>query len=306
MKAKNKIISILLLLFLLSSSSFAQEQLEQDEQIVPVLYPVPDFVEELLNVAIEELGYEEGRSNYTKYGVWFGDPNAQWCAEFLGWCVDQVDQRYDRELLKNQYPLYGGSNTGRDWFIEKGRYIDKRGTLEGWGYQWLWGEGQRLAKNGYIPQPGDWMFFTWTQGPDTDHVAMVEYCSVNSQGEVTIHVIEGNNPSAVSRNTYSLTDSEILGFGTVMQVAGTTIRFGNEGVLVSQLQQKLCNLGYLEEKYISGTFRGTTREAVRSFQEEHLSVKANGIANMETQIALEKAWKQWDLGNVSEFLVVDE
>lgn len=274
------------------------------ETIAP-MYETPDFVGELLAVAIEELGYEEGKGNYTKYGQWFGDPYAQWCAEFLCWSVDQVDQRHNRQLLENQYPLYGSSNVGRDWFINKGRYIDKKGNIAGWGYQWLWAEEKRLAKNGYIPQPGDWMFFTWTQGPDTDHVAMVEYCTLDDQGQVVIHVIEGNNPSAVARNTYMLTDSNILGFGTVKQVAGTTMRFGNHGVLVEQMQQKLIDLGYLAENQLSGTFRSSTREALRSFQQGQ-GMKVNGLANMETQYALEKAWLQWDNEDVSQYLVTDE
>ncbi len=278
---------------------------EEIDRISP-LYPTPDYVQELLNVAIQELGYEEGRNNYSKYGQWFGDPNAQWCAEFLGWCVDQVDQRHSRQLLNKIYPLYGASNVGRDWFIQKGRYIDKKGNIEGWGYQWIWGQEERLYKNNYIPQPGDWMFFTWSQGPDTDHVAMVEYCALNEKGQIIIHVIEGNNPSAVARNTYPLTDSNILGFGTPIEVAGTTMRFGNQGDSVTKLQQKLCDLGYLEPRHISGTYKSSTREAVRAFQEENPALKANGLANMQTQIALEEAWMKWDLKDLSQFLVEDE
>ena len=36
----------------------------------------------------------EGAHSFTKYGLWSGDANAEWCAEFVCWCVDQVDQRY--------------------------------------------------------------------------------------------------------------------------------------------------------------------------------------------------------------------
>lgn len=298
MKNKTKLLGGLIgFIWLLGAGALAQTPVEP-------MYETPDFVKELLLVAVEELGYEEGKGNHTKYGQWFGDAYAQWCAEFLCWSVDQVDQRYDRQLLKNQYPLYGSSNTGRDWFIDKGRYVEKKGNIEGWGYQWLWSEEKRLQKNGYVPQPGDWMFFTWTQGPDTDHVAMVEYCTMDDQGQVTIHVIEGNNPSAVARNTYLLTDSSILGFGTVKQVAGTTMRFGNHGVLVEQMQQKLIDLGYLAESQLSGTFRSSTREALRNFQQDQ-GMKVNGLANMETQYALEKAWKQWDDQDISQYLVED-
>ena len=59
----------------------------------------PDFVEKLLEVARGELGYAEGPHSFTKYGLWSGDANAEWCAEFICWCVDQVDQRYGTNLL---------------------------------------------------------------------------------------------------------------------------------------------------------------------------------------------------------------
>ncbi|MBQ8535908.1 MAG: hypothetical protein IJ461_00675, partial [Clostridia bacterium] len=74
------------------------------DEVIPPAYPVPDYVEKLLAVAAEEVGYEE-KKGYTKYGEWAGDPYTQWCAEFLCWCVDQVDQRYGTELLKKVYPL---------------------------------------------------------------------------------------------------------------------------------------------------------------------------------------------------------
>ena len=61
-----------------------------EEQRLAPAYPVPQYVQWLLDVARGELGYTEGRDLYTKYGEWAGDPYAEWCAEFLCWCVDQV------------------------------------------------------------------------------------------------------------------------------------------------------------------------------------------------------------------------
>ena len=73
---------------------------------------VPDYVRWLLEVAGEEVGYREGDHGWSKYGEWAGDPYAQWCAEFLCWCVDQVDQRHGTHLLGRIFPLYSGQNTG--------------------------------------------------------------------------------------------------------------------------------------------------------------------------------------------------
>jgi len=170
-------------------SSFAEET------VIDPAYPVPDYVKRLLEVASEEVGYTEGAHGRSKYGEWVGDPYAQWCAEFLCWSVDQVDQRYGTSLLRNVYPMYSGTNSGRRWYIAQGRYIVRNGYLENWGYQWLKGKDSFITTGDYIPQPGDWVFFTWDSDTDTDHVAMVEYCTRADDGSVTIHVIEGNNPS---------------------------------------------------------------------------------------------------------------
>ena len=163
---------LLLLSFILLSAPACAEEEPLYTRLEPDL-PVPGYVTQLIEVASEELGYTEGKNGYTKYGEWVGEPNTQWCAEFLCWSVDQVDQRYGTSLLNQVYPLYSGQNTGRDWFIKQGRYVTRLGYLDGWGYQWYPGRDGNLRNGAYIPQPGDWVFFTWTNDDDTDHVAMV-------------------------------------------------------------------------------------------------------------------------------------
>lgn len=260
------------------------------EEVIPPAYPVPDYVTWLLEVASEEVGYREGDHGYTKYGEWSGDPYAQWCAEFLCWSVDQVDQRHGTALLKNVYPLYSGQNVGKNWFIREGRYITRNGNLEDWGYQWLKGESSFLTNGGYIPQPGDWMFFTWTSGSDTDHVALVEYCTREKGGKISVHVIEGNNPASVQRNTYALTNSKILGYGTVHDAADWTMRSGNSGKKVRELQEKLAYLGYLSADHADGRYGTATVDAVKAYQTAH-GLRALGIANLETQAALSEEYR---------------
>lgn len=258
------------------------------ETVIPPQWPVPDYVTWLLEIASGEVGYQEGPHGYSKYGEWAGDPYAQWCAEFLCWCVDQVDQQHGTALLRSVYPLYSGSNGGKNWFIQAGRYLVRNGHLENWGYQWLKGEDHFLTTGDYIPQPGDWVFFTWTSDTDTDHVAMVEYCTRNSRGDVTIHVIEGNNPSGVTRGTYALTYNRILGYGTVHDAADWTMRAGCAGEKVRQLQVKLIYLGRLPGDAADGRYGSDTRGAVEAFQRES-GLTANGIANLATQQALDSA-----------------
>ena len=260
-----------------------------DETRIAPAYQVPDYVEHLLEIASGEIGYTENHG-ISKYGEWAGDPAAQWCAEFQCWCVDQVDQRWGTSLLRNVYPFYTSSNTGRSWFVREGRYVVRKGQVENWGYQWLTGQNHYVRSGDYLPQPGDWVFFNWTGGEDTEHVALVEYCTRDTvTGKVLIHVIEGNNPSAVERKEYDLQSNAILGYGTVRDVAGITMRFGNEGIKVRQLQEKLSYLRFFDSKLISGHYGDATTEAVRAYQTAR-GLRANGIATMNTQLTLDEEY----------------
>ena len=296
----SKLFRIIFLLFLLFLPSALAAQ-----EAVPPAWPVPDYVEHLIQVASEEVGYTEdhGRS---KYGDWAGDPAAQWCAEFQCWCVDQVDKRWGTSLLRNVYPFYTSSNTGLRWFLRAGRYVVRKGRVEGWGYQWLKGKTEFIRSGDYIPQPGDWVFFNWGGGSDTEHVALVEYCTRDSfSGEVQVHVIEGNNPSAVARNLYDLNSPSILGYGTVHDVAEITLTFGNQGEKVRRLQEKLSYLGFLDKAQISGRFGDATTEAVQNYQASR-NLRISGIANMETQQLLEDEYNRLYLNDPEVWSVVDE
>ena len=289
---------VLVLLILPFSFSLAE-----DNRIAPV-WPVPDYAEHLIQVASEEVGYtaDHGRP---KYGAWAGDPAAQWCAEFLCWCVDQVDQRWGTALLRNVYPFYTSSNTGRNFFIRAGRYVVRKGRVDGWGYQWMKGKDTFIQSGDYVPQPGDWVFFNWGGGTDTEHVDLVEYCTEDRGGNITVHVIEGNNPSTVARNTYELNSSSILGYGTVREVADTTMVFGNQGEKVRQLQERLAYLGFLRSDLVTGKFTDSTTEAIRAYQEAR-GLRIIGVANRETQQLLEKEYNEAYQNDPDIWSVVDE
>ena len=250
---------------------------------------LPAYVHQLLAVAEKEIGYAEGPNNRTKYGEWSGDPNAAWCAEFVCWCVDQVDKQHSTGLLDVIYPNYSGQNTGRDWFIRRGRFLFRKGVCPNWGSQWLRGSDHNLSKNEYIPRPGDLVFFSYNEAGDTEHVALVEYCAYDSEGNVIIHVIEGNNPSKVQRSRYRLSNSQVLGFGLCEDIAGTTMRYGNRGDKVKKLQQDLNFIGLLAERHLTGTVGSNTKKAIMQFQSEYMDGKTpTGIADRETQQAIDE------------------
>lgn len=267
----------------------------EDTRIEPA-YPVSEAVGWLLETATAELGYTETRGGVTKYGQWSGDPDAEWCAEYLCWCVNQVDETRGTEMLYNVYPKYGGTNVGIRWFIKNGRFVSRKGTVADWGAQWYRDSGEVIARDGYIPQPGDWCFFSYLDSGDTTHVAMVEYCTRNDSGAVTVHMLEGNNPSSVARAQYALDDWRILGYGTTRDIVDTAMRGGCEGVKVLALQEKLERVGLLAHSAVTGTYGSATANAVRALQEK-LGIEQTGAAGYETLTRVD--------GYVREYLYLD-
>lgn len=47
--------------------------------------------QDIIAVAMTQLGYREKNENDTKYGDWYGLPNQPWCAMFVSWCARQAD-----------------------------------------------------------------------------------------------------------------------------------------------------------------------------------------------------------------------
>ncbi len=245
----------------------------------------------ILQIAQEEIGYVEGPlPDESKYGEWFCGGRCAWCAEFLTWCVDQVDQRYGLQLLGNLYPRYGGPSTGVPFFIEKGRFISDNGKLPTKEKEWVIGSDHYLNANEYIPYVGDYIwFYYYNRTVGTDHVAIVEGVSVAEDGAIIIHVIEGNNPDCVQRAEYDLNDNRIYGFGTPVKRAYYNMRLYNQNDDVLALQQALIDNGYYEmEAGREGYFTEALLEAVKQVQRD-LQLKPTGVVDKETHEAMEAA-----------------
>ena len=162
--------------------------------------------EKLIQVAEQEVGYLEKRSNkdldsktanagsnnYTKYGAYFGHngPDAYWCDYFVDWCFVQAFGR-----VKAQRLLCGGFSgytpTSAQYYKNKGRYHKS------------------------IPQPGDQIFFR--NSVRICHTGIVYKVSGGK-----VYTIEGNtssgpqvipNGGAVCKKEYPLTASGIDGYG---------------------------------------------------------------------------------------------
>lgn len=135
---------------------------------------------DMVNVALSQLGYTEGYNNDTKYGDWYGLPNQPWCAMFVSWCGNEIG------VLDEAFPRFAGCTTG---FHE----------MEGWGI---------TTNDHIIPEAGDLIFFEWDgEQDDYDHVGIVEYAD-----DTYVHTIEGNHTDSVERFRYPIDSPYIAGY----------------------------------------------------------------------------------------------
>lgn len=245
----------------------------------------------VIKVAQEELGYVEGPKNdESKYGDWYAGKRTAWCAEFLTWCVNEADTRYGTSLLRNVYPMYGKAKEGAPWFVARGRFVtDDERVPRTHERQWLIGADHYLQNNEYIPFPGDYLWIAW-YSPDvgTDHVAIVEGVTRDAQGEVQIHVIEGNNPDRVQRNTYPLSYKLLYGFGTPVRRAYTEVGLYDTCDDIYVLQSFLTRKGYLKpRKQYKKQLDRTEIAALGRYQKDAGVSKSNQM-DLETRAQMEQ------------------
>lgn len=136
------------------------------------------MAKDIVDVAINEIGYSETGNNQTKYGAWYGMNGAAWCHMFVSWCANQAG------VSTSIVPKTASTSVGMQWFVNKGLF---------------------KYKGKYTPKRGDIIYF---KSAGASHVGIVEYVSGS-----TVHTVEGNTSNKVARRSYSLTASRITGYG---------------------------------------------------------------------------------------------
>ena len=154
-------------------------------------------IADLIGVAKTQLGYTELDSTgapisstsdggYTKYGASFGEPNGAWCAYFISWCASQAG------IPSSIVPRLGNCVTLTDWYQSRSIYYSR--------------------SSGYIPKPGDMVFFNWSGGSSAQHIGIVTGVSGGS-----LYTIEGNTDGSegymCNGRTRELNASYVLGYG---------------------------------------------------------------------------------------------
>lgn len=213
------------------------------------------YLEKRSNKSLNSKKGNAGRSNYTKYGKWYGLNPAYWCAEFVSWCFNKA--------YGNCNLIYGESascETIRKRFINAKRYHED-------------------------PKAGDTIFFKGSRHTGANHIGIVTKVS----GDV-VYTIEGNtlsdagvvdNGGAVNNKAYKKSYSRILGYGrpaydhVKKAYSGSFpklpkrgfFKIGDKGEEVRKLQKFLMWYGLSVGKSgADGVYGTNTSKAVLSFK----------------------------------------
>jgi peptidoglycan hydrolase-like protein with peptidoglycan-binding domain len=257
-----------------------------------------EAAEKVIGIALAEVGYHEkasnsqldsktansGSGNYTKYardidaiGNFYNGKKQgyAWCDQFFDWCHIQA---------------WGASMAMK--VLCQPTKSDGAGCVYSANYY-------KAANRWFTtPQAGDQAFF-FVSG-SINHTGMVVDVSGNK-----VSIVEGNYSDSVVRNTYTIGDSKIAGYGrpkfellsdtsavssTAAQTTQTTktvIEKGDTGDTVKELQEKLEKLGY-SVGGVDGEFGLLTYAAVVRFQRAN-ALDVDGIVGTQTMTAIDNA-----------------
>lgn len=146
--------------------------------------------QQIVNVAKNEIG----ASNGEKYWRWYGFGSYQeWCACFVSWCGDRSGL-----IASGAMPKFSLCSDGMSWFQSHGKWQSRGST----------------------PTTGSIAFFDWGGDGTPDHVAIVEKCEngvIYTIGGNTSTFVNGERVRGVGQHSYSIQDSQIMGYGITIQ-----------------------------------------------------------------------------------------
>jgi hypothetical protein len=127
---------------------------------------------DVLNVARSQIGFVEGPMNENPYGIWYGVPNASYCAMGISWCFAQVGLSH---LVAAQTPKgFAYCPAGLNWFQRQGLVVNK-----------------------YQAKPGDLVFFSWGTGV-AEHIEIVEAASADGLTTIGFNTTDKNTKESAN------------------------------------------------------------------------------------------------------------
>ena len=176
---------------MMEQMGFTQSQMEHAQALLEKefasfwqerIYGVAGANDDIVNVAITQLGNSGGWPYWEYVGF---SSRVEWCACFVSWCAGQCDY-IDKGLFINT----GSPPMQVQFFKDHAQWMDGGGT----------------------PAPGMIIFFDWYNADFADHVGIVEKVE-----DGYVYTIEGNSGDAVNRGAWPLGDSQILGYGWIVE-----------------------------------------------------------------------------------------
>lgn len=157
-------------------------------------------------IADHEVGLAEPDA-YTYYNT-----STAWCQVFVNWLA------YQAGMPQGKVPNTASTPKGIEWHILNGnRFWFVNATHKAKMRQYSTSvssntvSGLTAAEQSFVPQPGDFIYFVWTNSGDhCSHVGFVYSVNTSTNKLVTV---EGNISNAVVKRTWNLSDSEIVGYG---------------------------------------------------------------------------------------------
>jgi CHAP domain/Putative peptidoglycan binding domain len=132
---------------------------------------------DVLNVARSQIGFVEGNAEETPYAIWYGIPNAPYCAMSVSWCFAQVGLS---SLVAAQTPKgFSYCPAGLAWFQRQGCVVGK-----------------------YAGQPGDLVFYDWNSDGQPDHIEILEAASADGITTIGFNTGNPNDPTNPKTGCY--------------------------------------------------------------------------------------------------------
>lgn len=220
-----------------------------------------EAINKVLSIARAEVGYHETCDNQTKYAskydfdtklYGFDMSGLPWCAYFISWIFIQA---FGYDLGSSMIYQYSGCsgascNSAASYFKSHNAFFR-------------------------TPNVGDIVYFIYDGG--INHTGIVESISGNM-----ITTIEGNSSDAVSRNTYSVNNPIIAGYGRPAWNYAVNMDSSCPGLkkeeIVTELPSNFDFYSYLD---IDSEFGPLTLESVTSFQKSH-GLDSDGVVGIAT------------------------
>lgn len=132
--------------------------------------------------AIVQIALSQEGNGGDIYWRWYGfGSRVEWCACFVSWCAEQCGY-----IENGMFPKFSLCSEGVKWFDSRGQFRD----------------------GSYVPAAGDIIFFDWGNDGTIDHVGIVE-----NVADGQVNTIEGNSGDRCQRQSYSVGNSYIYGYG---------------------------------------------------------------------------------------------